>query len=169
MSSHLRYTTLATSAAPTYFPAFREIEDRRLIDGGVWANNPLMLGLIEALSVLEIPRERISALSLGTTEPVNRRRDGLDNGGLWQWKLDAADVIMCSQSVAATAQATLMLGEERLLRINAKVPEGVFSMDRLTPDKLIAAASHQSLHTASEVHRRFLCHTAAGFVPCHSL
>jgi uncharacterized protein len=160
---------LATSAAPTYFPAFRDIEERRLIDGGVWANNPLMLGVVEALSVLGIPRERISALSLGTTEPVKHRSNGLDNGGLWQWKLDAADVIMCSQSAAATAQATLLLGEERLFRINAKVPDGVFSLDKLTPDKLIAAASHQSLHTAPEVQQRFLRRTAPVFTPCHVL
>jgi patatin-like phospholipase/acyl hydrolase len=31
---------LATSAAPTYFPACREVDGLRLIDGGVWANNP---------------------------------------------------------------------------------------------------------------------------------
>lgn len=160
---------LATSAAPTYFPAFRGIEERRLIDGGVWANNPLMLGIVEAMAVLGVPREKIHALSLGTTEPVKRRHDRLDKGGFWQWKTDAADVIMGSQSVAATGQATLLLGEDNLLRINAKVPDGVFSLDRLTADKLIAAASHQSLHTAPDVQRRFLSHTAPPFVPCHAL
>ncbi len=160
---------LATSAAPTYFPAFRDIEDRRLIDGGVWANNPLMLGIVEALAVLKIPHESISALSLGTTEPVKRRHDRLDAGGFWQWKIDAADVIMCSQSVAATAQATLLLGHDSLLRVNAKVPEGVFSLDKLTADKLIAAASHQSLHTAPEIQQRFLNHRASDFVPCYSI
>ena len=41
---------LATSAAPTYLP-IHEISDRdnqQFIDGGVWANNPAMVGLIEA-------------------------------------------------------------------------------------------------------------------------
>jgi len=160
---------LATSAAPTYFPAFREIEERRLIDGGVWANNPLMLGVVEAMAVLGVPRENIAALSLGTTEPVRLRNDHLDNGGFWQWKTDAADVIMCSQSVAATAQATLLLGDHKLLRINTKVPDGVFSLDKLTADKLIASASHQSLHTGPEVQRCFLCHVAPQFVPCHTI
>ena len=31
---------MATGAAPTYFPAFYGVEKIRLIDGGVWANNP---------------------------------------------------------------------------------------------------------------------------------
>ena len=41
---------LATSAAPTYFPACRAVDGMRLIDGGVWANNPAVE--IVALSTL---------------------------------------------------------------------------------------------------------------------
>lgn len=39
---------LATSAAPTYLPV-HEIGDKLFIDGGLWANNPSMCGLLEAL------------------------------------------------------------------------------------------------------------------------
>ncbi|MDO6516574.1 CBASS cGAMP-activated phospholipase [Zobellia uliginosa] len=39
---------LATSAAPTYFP-IHEYNDFLYVDGGVWANNPSMCGLLEAL------------------------------------------------------------------------------------------------------------------------
>ncbi len=43
---------MATTAAPTFFPAFRLPEDHvRLIDGGVWANNPAMAGVTEAVSL----------------------------------------------------------------------------------------------------------------------
>jgi hypothetical protein len=41
-------TALATSAAPTYFP-IHSIDDTLFVDGGVWANNPAMCGLLEAL------------------------------------------------------------------------------------------------------------------------
>lgn len=43
---------LATAAAPTYFP-LAEIsyyDRKQFIDGGVWANNPTMVGVIEALT-----------------------------------------------------------------------------------------------------------------------
>lgn len=160
---------LATSAAPTYFPACREIEGRRLIDGGVWANNPIMVGLTDAVALLNVPLENISILSLGTTNEIQDRHDRLDKGGFWQWKRDAAEVIMRGQSVAATGQATLLLGKEKVFRVDASVAKGVFALDKLTPDKLLAAASHQSLHTAPEMKARFLNHRAPEFQPCHRL
>ena len=39
---------LATSAAPTYFP-IHKISTPYFIDGGVWANNPALVGVLEAL------------------------------------------------------------------------------------------------------------------------
>ena len=55
---------LATSAAPTYF---RPIEEGgfRLLDGGLWANCPIMVGVVEAITALGASRERIRVLSLG--------------------------------------------------------------------------------------------------------
>lgn len=33
---------MATAAAPTYFPAYCGVDGIRLVDGGVWANNPTL-------------------------------------------------------------------------------------------------------------------------------
>jgi patatin-like phospholipase/acyl hydrolase len=44
---------LATSAAPTYFPAFVGKDGLACIDGGIWANCPAAIGVIEAISVLD--------------------------------------------------------------------------------------------------------------------
>lgn len=43
---------LATSAAPTYFPLAESefYNNEQFIDGGVWANNPTLVGLLEALN-----------------------------------------------------------------------------------------------------------------------
>src|SRR5690606_5013877 len=43
---------LATSAAPTYFPMAElpYYNNEQFIDGGVWANNPTLVGLLEALN-----------------------------------------------------------------------------------------------------------------------
>ena len=59
---------MATSAAPTFFPVYGHVEDSRFIDGGVWANNPNVVGIAEALRVLDISLSDIRVLSLGTTD-----------------------------------------------------------------------------------------------------
>src|SRR5699024_11227447 len=45
---------MATSAAPLYFPA-AGVDGHRLIDGGVWANNPSVVAIAEAVSMLDVP------------------------------------------------------------------------------------------------------------------
>ena len=76
---------LATSAAPTYF---RPTEDGgfRLLDGGLWANNPIMVGVVEAITALGASRERIRVLSLGCgSEPYRVGRWKMSVGGLLGW------------------------------------------------------------------------------------
>jgi len=76
---------LATSAAPTYFP-MAEIEyyDRKqFVDGGVWGNNPTMVGLIEALTYFVGAGKRfkslkilsVSSLSLTGGKPPGLKRN----------------------------------------------------------------------------------------------
>src|SRR5208283_1618725 len=83
---------MATSAAPTFFPCFKEVENVRLIDGGIWANNPTMVGIIEAKSMLDIPLENIWVCSLGTTDELNNRPKSLNHGGYLQWWKAAIDI-----------------------------------------------------------------------------
>src|SRR2546422_3872076 len=56
----------ATSAAPTYFPAFRIDEQDCYLDGGVWANNPVLVGITEAHSRLKQHLNDLAVLSVGT-------------------------------------------------------------------------------------------------------
>jgi patatin-like phospholipase/acyl hydrolase len=58
---------LATSAAPTDFPAHRIPGRGIFIDGGLWANCPAMVGVVEPLDFLEKAPEQVRMLSLSTT------------------------------------------------------------------------------------------------------
>ncbi len=57
----------ATSAAPTYFPPMTDVdadnEERLLVDGGIYANNPALLGYQAAL---ERGADQVVLVSLGT-------------------------------------------------------------------------------------------------------
>jgi len=78
----MRDAARATSAAPTYFPplemAWEGIENRLLVDGGVYAKNPAMIGYIEGVTRA---RERglrdsdVMVVSMGTGRP--RRTEAL--------------------------------------------------------------------------------------------
>jgi len=76
---------LATSAAPTYFP-MAEIpfyNNKQFIDGGVWANNPTLVGLLEALTYFvgkdkeynKLKILSVSSLSITGGQPTGLRRE----------------------------------------------------------------------------------------------
>lgn len=62
---------LATSAAPTFLPIHKiERITRETIDGGLWANNPSLVGIIEAMEIF-MPQhnyDNFALLSIGNIE-----------------------------------------------------------------------------------------------------
>ena len=63
---------MATSAAPVYrsmaYITYRDGPDGMFVDGGLWANNPVMIGLLEALDVAS-PDQPIEIFCLGCCMP----------------------------------------------------------------------------------------------------
>jgi patatin-like phospholipase/acyl hydrolase len=106
---------LATSAAPVIFRA-HEKGGYRFVDGGVWANNPVMLAVVEALSVFNVQREQIKVLTLGSGDTPFLVSSKMTVGGLWQWR-KAIFAAMRLQSHAATNQARLLLGPPNVVRV----------------------------------------------------
>jgi patatin-like phospholipase/acyl hydrolase len=156
---------MATSAAPTFFPIFRGVSNLRLIDGGVWANNPSMVGVVEAVSMLGVNLESIHILNLGTTREMKHRPDNLDFGGFWQWKKDAVDLILDGQSVGAYTQCCHLLGENHVYRLNPTVPKDMYAMDKLNVENLTAKAYHESRVFAPIFEERYKSHIAPIYVP----
>jgi patatin-like phospholipase/acyl hydrolase len=157
---------MATSAAPTYLPGFR-LSGTRLVDGGVWANNPAMIAVVEAAGTCAVPLETLRVFSLGTTSEVRHRGRGLDCGGILQWSRDAVEVILHAQSISASNQVHHLLSPERLLRLDPAVPSGLMALDKVNANDLIGWASHAS-RAAGPRFSEFLRHQAPPFTPSHS-
>ena len=116
----------ATSAAPTYLKPV--IQDGYiLLDGGIWANNPTLMGLVEALTCFTVPREQISILSIGCGQNGFQITEKQTAGaGQFQWR-EIIYVAMHYQSLTAVNQAGLLLGRDKVLRMDR--PEGGETID----------------------------------------
>jgi uncharacterized protein len=155
---------MATSAAPTYLPAHK-LRGLRLIDGGVWANNPITVALAEAIDTFGRQLEEIAVFSIGTTvETVDRHRR-LDDGGLLAWGHEAIDVVLRGQNIGASNAAKLILGRENVLRVNRPVAAGVLRLDGVDPDALRGRAEYVSRHISPAFRERFADHKARPLAP----
>ena len=160
---------LATSAAPTYF---RPTEDGgfRLLDGGLRAKNPIMVGVVEAITALGAPQERIRVLSLGCgSEPYRVGRWKMSAGGLLGW----CDIIfgaMRYQSLAALGQARLLIGADRIDRIEPALSGSLIPLDdweRACVELPSAAAAAVDEH-GGRVLSSYMDHLGAPYSPVGS-
>jgi uncharacterized protein len=78
---------MATAAAPTFLPPHRTADHVELVDGGVWANNPIGAAVVEAVGVLNWPAAQLKILSIGTIT-------GVDAPPRWSGKLSIATRII---------------------------------------------------------------------------
>jgi len=159
---------MATSAAPTYFPAFCLPDDGvRLVDGGVWANNPAMAGVAEAVSMFGQPLDTIRVLSIGTTSDTRTRRRGLDHGGLMQWfrSPKVTDVLLRGQSIGAFTQVLHLLGPDRAYRLDPPAPAGLAGLDRADARDLKAKAASHSRAFCPRFEAMFAGHTPSPYRP----
>lgn len=159
----------STSAAPTFFPISKRVDNIRLVDGGVWANNPAMVGLVEAMSVLDVPLNKIKILSVGTTEELKQNPNVLDVfGGWFPWSKTAVELIMQAQSVSISKQVSLLL-KDSFVRVNPVVSAGLFKLDKMNLNELSAYASKHSRDFSPTFVSKFKAHVADEFIPIYQL
>ena len=123
---------MATSAAPAYFAA-AHVDCHRLVDGGVWANNPSVVGITEAVSMLDIPLPAIGVLNIGTTDQVSHHPRKLDTGGLATWARYAVPLVLAAGSRGAQGIAEHLVGKHNYSRFDAVVPGGLYAAGRRRP------------------------------------
>lgn len=95
---------LATTAAPTYFPLaeLASFHGEQFVDGGVWANNPTLVGLLEALRYFvgkDREYDRVQILSLSSLSISGGKPPGIKNERSFiDWKGELFETSMTGQS-----------------------------------------------------------------------
>lgn len=137
-AERLSDAALASSAAPTYFPPHR-IGSQYYVDGGLIANSPDAVALVEATAVLGWRLESIHLLSVGTTAvetglppPADVNRWGWLR---WAWKRTLLEQMMAAQAKLARQSAQLSLGRRFLAvdAVRAELQDRAVALDRATP------------------------------------
>lgn len=163
---------LASSAAPIILP-LRPVQDPDdcekstcFADGGLWANNPAMVGLLEALELAD-PGQRIEILSLSTCAPATAKVLSSTDAemGILDWGvgIGVVEAILDAQASGTAHMARILgrrltaLGQDvRVHRPEASAPSAEqaaeLGVDRATPDALellatLAKTDAQALHS----------------------
>lgn len=167
----VRDVALATSAAPTYFPAHR-IDNELFADGGVFANSPDFIALHEAENFLNVVRTDLTVLSIGTTTTDFAVSSSLDpRMGVMGWMRNQrlTDIMIGSQQALTNDMMKHVLGD-RYLRIDRRQGDeqrAELALDCATPSAIsnLLSIAHASLaeNAANELLRSMLDHKAPPF------
>ncbi len=158
----LRHVARATSAAPTFFEAFLLDEEqwkgekdnrRALVDGGVFANNPSMIALSEALSSgTDMNEILLCAAGTGMNDRKIPYEDAKDWGPLG-WAKPVISVMMDGMSDSADYHARQLLPdsaddtrEQRYFRFDIRLEDALDDLDAAHRANIIAL-----LHEADKI------------------
>jgi uncharacterized protein len=162
---------LATSAAPSFFPTYISSNGLAMVDGGMWANNPTFIGIVEAITKLSWDANSLSVLSLGcTTNPVNFKLARLLGLGKLYWAKNSIDLFLAGQSCSALGMTRQFIGANNLLRISPIVSNGRFNLDGVKEiNELKGMGSNEARKNLSQVRETFLYQSVEPFQPFYKL
>lgn len=148
----------ATSAAPTLFRPL-DTGDYTFVDGGIWCNNPIMIGVVDAMTCYNVLPERIRILSIGCGDSPYYVHDKMHMaGGKWHWR-EVIFAAMHLQSQNALGQAGLLTGPENLLRISPSTQGVPIKLDdwQRSHDELPSIAEENYKEFESELQIKYFC------------
>ena len=131
---------LASTAAPTYFEPHRyKLAEKEmcLIDGGVYANNPVLCAIAEARNLW--PDEEIKVLSIGTgyvQQPITYSQ--AKDFGIFGWARPLLDIVFDGQTHTASYVAEKLSDKFMRIDFDLALHNCSESMDDVSPDNINA-------------------------------
>jgi patatin-like phospholipase/acyl hydrolase len=163
---------MATAAAPTFFKPHLTEAGAPLVDGGVFATNPAGLAAVEAIGVLNWPRDEVAILSLGCgAETLDVRTRGSLRSGILGLAPKMVAIFMTAQSDASCGTAMHLLSDRnRFVRISPDLPAGRYGLDVTRElQTLSARGATEARHHLQDIEPLFFADKAQEFEPEHKL
>jgi uncharacterized protein len=169
-------TILATTAAPTYFHPATVAGKGAYADGGVWANNPSMVAVAEAVRIAQVCNRPdvdrpftlndVHCLSVGTGTRQYFANPSRGAGvGWWMAGTRIFTVMMASQSQGTHFQMRYILGD-RYKRVDFNVPDAAWTLDNASVLKeLIHLGERKAQEEYMSVKNQFLTGPAVSYTP----
>lgn len=164
---------IATTAAPTYFP-HKQIGGSAFVDGGMWAPDPSMLAVAEAIRIQQFNKrhlpeganemDEIHLLSIGTGQAQFSMEPPGDDAGMLYWASRAPEVMGMSQTLGAHLPLKFFL-QDRYTHVNFRMTEkwpldGVEHMP-----ELFLTGERRAEETFDRIKEQFFGHLRPCFVP----
>lgn len=160
---------MATAAAPTYFAQHMTANDVGLVDGGLWANNPTGIAVVEAISTLGWPAEDLKVLSIGCLEDIKVVRKAY---GAARLAPQLASFFMAGQSHGSLDIAHILTGDpherKAIYRISQPVPDGFYTLDNTRRIRDLKDRAFAEARTQKPILQpQFFSDPAEEFVPAY--
>ncbi|MDQ3666531.1 MAG: patatin-like phospholipase family protein [Acidobacteriota bacterium] len=160
----MRHVARATSAGPTYFPPnifHWGGEERIMIDGGVFANNPAMIGYIRGFELAEHdggePDVLLVSLGTGTPERQSKEQIARETVMSQNWLSVARGILNIVFTSTSDNQDDLLKsvsqsskGKFRYWRFQPVLRNASPDLDNVTPDNLAALTRLANEHVAAQ-------------------
>lgn len=162
---------LATAAAPTYFRKHITSNDVGLVDGGLWANNPAGFAVIEAISVLNWPADKIKLLSVSCLDNFPTMKSAYSALSI---RKNIVDFFMAGQSYSSISSAKILTGDPHKHKTVWRIPEEKYG-ETIELDDTSQISRLKDLGFAEAriqkpiLKDHFFTEPAETFVPCHKL
>ena len=157
----------ATAAAPAYFPPVEIPERGWFVDGGLWANAPIEVGIAEARQ-LGCSLDQIEVLSIGTGQKAFHRDGsphrifGSGRHGIFGWGKELVDLVMRSQSQRSRNLAQYLLPEGQITHVDFPLHDDAGGLDAVEEvDTFANRALTKAKMSGQDIRERFFQSEAA--------
>ena len=148
-NTKLAEAILSSCMAPSYFNPIRLDNNYLLCDGGIWANNPSLLGLVEAMSKFKKEINQINIMSIGTGGKKVYFKDNKSWGLCTGWKFQKLVSYLFSISSKGVTNMSSLLLKENYIRVDSDIDYNIDDVSNL--DNLKSYANKCFLDNKSKI------------------